>query len=555
MSTVRASLRRRAQSVPLIVWAATAVFTALLGAWSVLVPLYEGPDEPNHLDLVMLLADGGDYPDYNTRQASVAIMRDCHDFAVTQRWCPVPDREAPTSRARRDGPDAPDKGTGATYRDLGGDQPSARPNQLAQHPPLYYRAMAVVVKAQRAVLPGDSPLARELALLRLVNVALMVPVPWLTWTAARRLGLGRRPAELAALLPLAIPQFTHIGSTVSNDNLLVLLAAVATALSAGVIRGDRSWPTAAALAVTGSAAMLTKASGVAVLVMIGVSYAVGWWDLAPTQRRAELRCRVLRLGAVALAVLVLAGWWYIRNRLRHGTFTPSIDTESIDERLQPPGFTPSARDWSERFLEWMPSRFFGWFGWFSARATYRLLVFASLFSGLLVALGLTAPRTDDGGDRAGSGDTDDGTSPARRIHLLALFAIGPVLLVTVVVRAWGLYERSGQFPFLQGRYLFPAVMAGAVVAAAGAHRLFGRWAAPVLVAWALVMQVDGIRTALRTYWGPVDGSLADQLSSAVAWSRWPGELVGLGALLALGAVLALVVAVVVDLRRSAVTNP
>lgn len=559
----RWSLRAWAESVPRLVWAATAMFAVLLAAWSVLLPLYEGPDEPNHVDLIMSVADGGAHPEYNTRQVAVAVMNDCFDRTYTQRWCPTPGRPTPAMHVRRDGSVAPDRGTDRTYDQLGGDAPTARPNQLAQHPPLYYRAMATVVQIERFVSPSDWSLAREVALLRLVNALLLVPLPLLAWAAARRLGLARRVASVAALLPLAIPQLTHIGSTVTNDTLLVLLSSVAVVLAAGVIRGDRSWPTAAGLAVVGSAAMLTKASGVGVLVLVGVAYAVGWWDRTPAERRAEWRSWAMRLVVVAGAVVVLAGWWYLRNRFRYGTFTPSIDSESIDERLQPPGFSPSIGTWSERFFAWMPARFFGWFGWFSARATFRLLVAASLAAGVLVAVGLGWPRTtdDEGDDRADGGDAGEGrasvraASPARRLHLFALFSIGPVLLATVVVRAWGLYVKSGQFPFLQGRYLFPAIVAGAVVAAAGAFRLFGRWAATVVVAWSAVMQVDGIRTVLRTYWGTNESGVVDQVASVEAWSRWPVALLAAGTVLVVVAVVGVVLSLVADLRGRTASNP
>jgi hypothetical protein len=53
---------RRLARVPAVVWAATVAVGALAAAWSVVLPLAEGPDEPSHLGLVLHLADGGGYP-------------------------------------------------------------------------------------------------------------------------------------------------------------------------------------------------------------------------------------------------------------------------------------------------------------------------------------------------------------------------------------------------------------------------------------------------------------------------------------------------------------
>jgi hypothetical protein len=125
----------------------------------------------------------------------------------------------------------------------------------------------------------------------------------------------------------------------------------------------------------------------------------------------------------------------------------------------------------------------------------------------------------------------------------------------VVGRAWKLYERSGQFPFLQGRYLFPAVVAGAVVAAAGADRLARRWALAVVVAWAAVMQVDGIRTVLRTYWGPGDGGVSDQVDAMVSWARLPGFAVWSIAAAVLVATASVVVAAVRASRSELTGDP
>ena len=82
--------------------------------------------------------------------------------------------------------EAPDKGSRPAWDDEGGDRPVGGLNQMPQHPPLYYQAMATVLRAERAVGGGPASTDRELALLRLVNAALLAPLPLLAWWAARR---------------------------------------------------------------------------------------------------------------------------------------------------------------------------------------------------------------------------------------------------------------------------------------------------------------------------------------------------------------------------------
>jgi small subunit ribosomal protein S36 len=50
------------RSAPPAVWAITLLFTALLTSWSVMMPQYHAPDEPNHVDAVMRLVEGRGWP-------------------------------------------------------------------------------------------------------------------------------------------------------------------------------------------------------------------------------------------------------------------------------------------------------------------------------------------------------------------------------------------------------------------------------------------------------------------------------------------------------------
>ncbi len=591
---------RWVRAVPWLVWVATGVFAVVLAAWSILIPLYEAPDEPAHVDLVMHLAAGGSYPSYDDRQWSTAVLADCGKYVATQRRCPARTDAAPApggghrtwtwSFGGSKGPGlrphplsgAPSKGSGAGFDALGGDKQVGPPNQLPQHPPLYYEGAGLVVRAER-FLPGTWSMAGEVALLRLLSVAMVAPLPLLAWATAHVLGLARPVTVVAAWLPLAVPQLAHIGSTVNNDAPLIVLASLALLGCASVLGGDRSLRTAAGLGAVSGCALLVKSSGAAAVVAVLATYAVAAVRdrrVSAGVRRRVSQAALIRAGAFLAVAAAVAGWWYVRNKVTYGTFTPNIEDGRLDERLQPPGFVPVWAEWRHAFRVFLPSRFWGWFGWFSVRAspalahgsTVAVLVLAAvalvagpqrrshcdgaldlpqvtdpnqatdatganaaMASTGLVGQGGAADVTDsveplDPAEPVGTVGGDRSTIPASmhtptRIDFIVLALPVALLLGLIVWRSWSLYVQSSRTPFLQGRYLFPGLSAAAVVLAVAVHRLVGRWALPVVIGWALVMHVDAVLAVLPGYWGAPGVGPVGQLRAVVAWTPWPGELV------------------------------
>jgi len=520
---------------------ATVAFGGLLALYSVLVPLYEAPDEPAHVDLVMHAATGGDAPAYDGRRWSAAVVADCGVFAATRARCPA----GGPATGLRTFPRylAPSRSGGATFNELGGDAQVGDRNQLAQHPPLYYAGMGLLVRMERRLTGGTWSMASEVAWLRLANGLLVLPLPLLAWWTARRIGARPTECAVASVLPLLIPQLTHIGSTVNNDNLLLVLCAAVLALCAGVVRGDRRIATAVAIGLASGVALLTKSSALVLVPLVGLSYAVTAWrtfrgqrvglprddgssDVDRSDEADRRRTRLAAVGSIVVCVLVALGvaaalgaWWYVRNVLRHGHLVPSIDDERINASLQRPGFKPSAREWSSIYFHYMVPRFWGWFGWYSVQARLRL---AQASSVLLGAVGLVAVMVRHG--RQVPGDNRPGISLRRR-HLVALLVPALALLAGVIDRAWSLYVISSQAPFLQGRYLFPAVTTTAVVVAVGLRKVAGRWALALAVGWVAVMQIDALAVILPGYWGGPGLGPRGQTMAMLAWSRWSPFLV------------------------------
>lgn len=491
--------------VPGVVWGATAAFMLLLIAWSLLAPTGRAPDEAAHADLVLELASGASYPDYDGRHPSQAVVNVwiAHGLAGQSGGL------TPES--------ATDRGHRKDFEQWGGDEPTASLNQMPQHPPLYYWVTSSALRLERKLSPGSQPVSLdwEWHLLRLINVAMLTPLPVLAWAAASKLGTGDRAAIGAAFVPLAVPQLTHIGASINNDNLLILLAAVLAVLVASVLRGDLSRRTAASIAVVASLALLTKAFALALVPWVVLAYLSQAW-----KRREQLR-HVLTVAMIAvLPAIVVGAWWPVHNLMRHGQAFPS----SLDPAFatSPPGFTPDPIGYARDFVPSIIQRFWGDFGSFEAQLP--LIVVASLtvlaFAAAVAAL---APGRTDRGPQA---------LLPRRVLLLFLAPLG-LLLGAVTVHAYDLYQSSGKTPFIQGRYLFSAIIPFAVMVAIGLARLFRRWMPCVLVGVVTVVQLDGMYVALRTWWAEPAAPVKRSVAAMLAWSPWPQPVVAALAVLGL----------------------
>lgn len=530
--------RGRPSRPPRLVWLATLLF-ALVGAlWTVAVPAFRAPDEPAHLDLLFYLAEGNSYPSWDGRYFGEALQLDTVRYLIDSHY----------SWPKFDAADAPPRGDRPDVDDLGGITPDANArhpddrragypyvyNQMPQHPPLYYEAMAGVLRFERWALPGtDRPsLDRELGLLRLINVLLVAPLPLLAWATVRRLGGGDRAARVASLLPLGLPQLSYIGAALNNDNLLTLLGGVLAVLLAGVARGRRSRRTDVAVGVTIGLALLTKAFALVFVPWLFAAYALGAW----TSRRATGRWRDHGIGAlIAGGVGAAVGtWWWIANWIRFGEPAPTSETLTHTTSQRPPGFHPDLVGYAWSFAGRLVSRTWLWIGFRSPKLELAPLLVAALtlcvVVAAVVAFRRAAPALVAEATEATEATGAAGERPRRWDLALALL---PLVLTVVFVyrRAWHLHETTGGWPFIQGRYLFGTIVGLMAVVALGATALLGRRAAVVAVgavvalqAWSLVKVLGGAWTGPGTF-GPLRGALA--------WSPWPPVLVGAVALVAL----------------------
>lgn len=498
----RGSPRLLPSHVPRAVWALTALFTLLLVFWSLLTPLDEAPDEVGHADLVFHLATGAHYPPWDGRHLGVAMLSASIDHRA--------DIRSPL-RARYLTPEAaPSRSARPDFDQAGGDRPTSIPNQMSQHPPLYYELGAAVLRVERFLWPGSGKpsLETEWHLVRLLNVLLLAPLCLLAWGAARRLGAEDGIAVAAAAVPLAIPQLLHVGSAINNDNLLTLLCGGLAVLLAGVARGDPRRSTAAAVGVLTALALLTKGFAFILGFWIVLAYAVPVW-----RDRARLATSAGRVAIAAGLAAALGGWWWLRHLLLEGSLSPSIADRLFRSGIRPPGFHPDLGFYAPRYAWWMAERFWGDFGYFTVRLSLAVLIAATAVAvGAAVSAFLPERRAErvEGGRRG-----------PRPLELGVLASLFPMLVIFVAIHAYGLYTHSGKTPFIQGRYLFAALVPFAVVVAAGLHRLLGRWAALAALAAAAGMQMDAVAVVRRAWWAEPTASFGRSVRAWLAWLPWP----------------------------------
>jgi 4-amino-4-deoxy-L-arabinose transferase-like glycosyltransferase len=333
------------------------------------------------------------------------------------------------------------------------------PNQMVQHPPLYYWLAAAVLR-----LPGVSHRAWDLQvwLMRLLSVILMLPLPALVWAATVRLlsrpgrprGSTWRLALIAAAIPLTVPNLIRNGSSVTNDSLLILATSAVLYLLSRVLTGDLSRRTAIWIAVWLAIALLTKGFALVLPPVVLAAYLFGAW---PMGDRLKTRMQAIwQPLAIAAAGGVIGGLWWLRNLIDYGAVQPN-GFGSYDRVLEravygPPDNHGTLGHFIPGFFTDFANRIWGGVGLPDTPLPGSFIVYGWL---TVVLVGVTAALVCRGG-------------PGDRLRALILFA-APVLTVLLVAHAsYSTFEHwSKGLHGSQGRYLYPVMLAVAALATVG----------------------------------------------------------------------------------------
>lgn len=191
-------------------------------------------------------------------------------------------------------------------------------------------------------------------IVRLFSVALGTWAVFLTWTLAKELWPDRPVVALAAAAIHAFtPMSLFVNSAINNDNLIVPVSTLTLLLLVRRVKQagrspDRGvlWSTVGLGTVIGLA-LLTKASGIALLILAAAALAWEAWRL-PDATWARRAGYLLSHAAAMLApAALIAGWWFVRNVQLYGdwlgfnAFYAVLGTRDVPASL--------AQLWAERF--------------------------------------------------------------------------------------------------------------------------------------------------------------------------------------------------------------
>ena len=480
--------------VPAIVWWMVALHVTVLGAYSILLPTFRAPDEAQHVDLAHFWSTDFDYPAWDDRLVADGVRNAEGQLRPRSRSAHL------TAQAARP------KDERASFEQL--DEvpiPNIR-NQLAQHPPLYYIVAGTAERATEVVI-GDPDFVVETWFYRLVSIAMVAPLPYVIWRASRLLELPEPVAVGAMLLPLAFPQYLHIGASVNNDNLQYLATWLMAPIVLRVARGDLAWRTMALAGVLSGIGLLTKAFAFVIPAWMACALLL----VLLRQGRAALP-GVVRAGLVyAVPAMALGGWWWVRNVVLYGSLMPTRYFDLV-EQLPRGDFDPV--DYMGRWMSVTVRRVWGDFGYFDTHIPSTAVTIATTIAAVTLLVGVV------GRDRVA------GTKSGDRLLLLVPL---PLLMAMQLQTALRTYLDSGQYAALQGRYWFGALAPAAILISLGAAKALGwlwRWLPLVVLAAIVVMQGLALSTILGFYWGAPGSAMADRLRAVVAWAPVPGELVG-----------------------------
>ena len=189
--------------------------------------------------------------------------------------------------------------------------------------PGYYLPAAVVLEAT-----GTTHAPHEgLRTLRYLGLVLIPLAGWLTFRLARRTGVDEVRSGLAAGLVALNPTMLAIGSSVQNDYLNIVVAAVGAALALLALAPKASWWQSAAAGAVIGLAILVKVFAGGLLVGLVVA--------SLTDRSQPWRARLARAGSATLAASAVSGWWFARNLALYGDLTGAKGVERTGASFPP----------------------------------------------------------------------------------------------------------------------------------------------------------------------------------------------------------------------------
>jgi len=507
-----------------LVWVAVGLNVAFMLAFALLVPPFHGPDEPAHFDMIHQYQR-----DPLLRKPEQRLKFVIVGGPIDRKGRVLSPAPYGIKRARLRVKDASPRSERPTLGGFGTPKP-VEYNQMTQHPPLYYLVMA----AATAVITVPNELwtwDREMLLARWLSVLFVAPLALLASEAMLALGLTRRVGAIAAAFTVLIPGKTFIGSVVNNDSLAMLFAGICVVaalrfMAGGTVRS--AWVAAASAA----ALALTKSTGAVVAVWVVFVIAFGAYERWKRgEKRDAKRALLPSAGLIAVGTT-----WYLANVVQFGRPQPHprrILGDTVPSSFGK--FFPQFLDLVSRTFWGQPARRLGiGLPWWVSHSLSVLMV-AAVIAAFITAVSL-------------------------RRYLVVLVALCAGQGAALLQATWAtnrVHNRGfNGFTALQGRYLYPMLVALAAIVAIACYGVFSRFSQRAVLASGVVILAVGavLHVALGMmmldgYWQGSSLSHMKHLHAVVAWSPLP-QLVTVAILALPFVVFAIGIAVSVTSLRS-----
>lgn len=198
------------------------------------------------------------------------------------------------------------------------------------HPPLFYYFGAAICR-----LIGDTPNESQIVALRLLVSAAGLAIAGLAVALVRRTHPDDpQRAVLAGVLILFLPVHIYMSAMVTEEIVAAMFMSVVlfgAALHLCVPRDQISWKHATWMGAVGGLALLTKLTGVLVLIAVAGAYTLDAWRRGKLERALGPVAWMLFVGAV------VGGWFYVNNLIQYGYLYPhGLETHKIMFTM-PPG--------------------------------------------------------------------------------------------------------------------------------------------------------------------------------------------------------------------------
>lgn len=389
-----------------------------------LVPPWQGPDEPRHMEYILLMAEGAapGTPAAAAIQERIISSMEAHRFWQYGYFIrPYDPRDPPRT--------LDDIWPGFAHE--------------THQPPLYYWIAGRLVRWS-----GLQDAAAQLRLVRWFSALLGAGIVVMAWLAGR--GLFPRHPGLAAgtaVFTAGLPMFAFIHAAANNDNLAAFFSAGVFVCGAGALRERLTWRRALGMLSCAVLALLTKRTGFIAPAALALIILGALWP-----RRAGRRWIWVTGGALA-GLLVIAGgavWLPAGRALLAALWRFFHLPRDVVELLISGAYAEAlVRTPYLYYSRLIFESFWARFGWLNVR----------LAEGWYVAL-LGLCTAAGAGLLKGLGSLARGKRPAERYLLRALVVyllIAAVALVLIMAKeVLYLSYRFGVVP--QGRYLFPALI-------------------------------------------------------------------------------------------------